>query len=42
MDLLGYDFGGASVVETTREYREYRELPSGLVVIEQLIFLVIA
>lgn len=38
IDLLGYDFGGASVVETTREYREYRELPSGLVVVEHVDF----
>lgn len=39
IDLLGYDFGGASVVETTREYHEYRGLPSGLVVIEHVDFL---
>ncbi|MED4816392.1 SMI1/KNR4 family protein [Bacillus atrophaeus] len=38
IDLLGYDFGGASVVEKTEEYRKYNKLPSGLVVIEHVDF----
>ncbi|ADP33752.1 hypothetical protein U0534_14435 [Bacillus atrophaeus] len=27
IDILNYDFGRASVVEKTKEFREYNELP---------------
>ncbi|KMM56483.1 hypothetical protein ACH95_17225 [Bacillus glycinifermentans] len=38
VDILGYDFGGASVVEFTNEYREHYNLTDGLVVIEDIDF----
>lgn len=33
IDILGYDFVGASVVETTKEYKKYYGLSDGIVVI---------
>ncbi|TWK50461.1 Antitoxin YobK [Bacillus paralicheniformis] len=38
VDILGYDFGGASVVEFTNEYRKHYNLTDGLVVIEDIDF----
>ena len=38
IDTLGYDYGGASVVETTEEYRKHFNLSEGLVVIEDIDF----
>ncbi|MEG9462415.1 SMI1/KNR4 family protein [Bacillus amyloliquefaciens] len=38
IDILGYDFGGASVVETTEEYRNYYHLSDGLVILEDIDF----
>ncbi|UUA83535.1 SMI1/KNR4 family protein [Bacillus siamensis] len=35
---MGYDYGGASVVETTEEYRTHYNLSEGLVVIEDIDF----
>ncbi|MED2949457.1 SMI1/KNR4 family protein [Bacillus subtilis] len=38
IDTLGYDYGGASVVETTEEYCNHFNLSEGLVVIEDIDF----
>lgn len=38
VDILGYDFCGASVVEFTNEYRKHYNLTDGLVVIEDIDF----
>ncbi|MCY8922019.1 SMI1/KNR4 family protein [Bacillus atrophaeus] len=36
IDILGYDFGGPSVVEFTNEYQEHYKLTEGHVVIEDV------